>query len=146
MSFKDDAKQWFQTGDYPTQQQIYTKFDNLRWKDEPLSIEDITGLAGILNGLLYPLQIFIKDTAANIPFEFTIPADFQLEQIIIAPSVDCICSLKDQGEFINENDEITAAKGKAWRVDDYAINDKTLTITDVPINSKLIFVKRKLTL
>lgn len=49
MAYKDDAKLWFQTGDYPTQEQCYTVFDWLRWKDENIPVEDIIQLQEILD-------------------------------------------------------------------------------------------------
>lgn len=41
MAFKDDVKQWFETGDYPTQAQFWQKFEWLRWKDEKIAFEDL---------------------------------------------------------------------------------------------------------
>lgn len=48
---KDTAKTWFETGDFPTQEQFYQTFDWLRWKDEGIDIADINNLQGILNSL-----------------------------------------------------------------------------------------------
>ena len=52
MAFKDSSKQWFETGDFPTQAQFAQVFEWLRWKDEPLAIADITNLQTILNSLI----------------------------------------------------------------------------------------------
>ncbi|MBS0647403.1 MAG: hypothetical protein JSR97_12560 [Verrucomicrobia bacterium] len=51
MTNKDTAKAWFETGDFPTQEQFYQTFDWLRWKDEGLAIDDIANLQQILNSL-----------------------------------------------------------------------------------------------
>lgn len=48
----DTAKQWFKTGDYPTQAQFWQLFEWLRWKDEQLQITDIKDLPDILTDLI----------------------------------------------------------------------------------------------
>ena len=55
MSFQNDIKPYFETGDFPTQSQFYEAFTKLRWKDELLFIADITDLTTILNGLATPV-------------------------------------------------------------------------------------------
>lgn len=57
MPFKEDAKQWFETGDYPTQAQFAQVFEWLRWKDEQQAISTITGLANMLNNLNQNAQL-----------------------------------------------------------------------------------------
>lgn len=51
MANKDTSKQWFETGDYPTQSQFYQVFDWLRWKDEGITIADVAALQGILDSI-----------------------------------------------------------------------------------------------
>lgn len=51
MGNKDTSKQWFETGDYPTQAQFYQVFDWLRWKDEGITITDVAALQGILDSI-----------------------------------------------------------------------------------------------
>lgn len=50
-TFNEQAKPWFETGDYPTEQQFYQVFDWLRWKDEGIGINDVANLQTILNNL-----------------------------------------------------------------------------------------------
>lgn len=49
MAYIDNVKQWFSTGLKPTEIQFYAKFAWLRWKDEAVPVEDVSGLAEILN-------------------------------------------------------------------------------------------------
>jgi hypothetical protein len=65
MAFKDDSKQYFQTGDYPTEAQFALVFDLLRWKDEPISINIITGLLDLLNAVKTLDQVTAAGAIAN---------------------------------------------------------------------------------
>ncbi|MBS1641534.1 MAG: hypothetical protein JSR11_03565 [Bacteroidetes bacterium] len=49
MSLRDTAKQWFETGDKPTQQQFSQLFDALYFLDEILDISKINGLDVLIN-------------------------------------------------------------------------------------------------
>ena len=49
MANKDSSKQWFLTGFYPTQSQFAQVFEWLRWKDEKLDMDNITGLTDAIN-------------------------------------------------------------------------------------------------
>ncbi len=64
MGFKEDAKQWFETGDYPTQAQFAQVFEWLRWKDEQQAISTITGLADILNSMVPEGQLPVYENMA----------------------------------------------------------------------------------
>lgn len=52
MANKDTVKQWFETGDFPTQTQFYQKFDWQRWKDEKIAADDLTPeLLALINAI-----------------------------------------------------------------------------------------------
>ncbi len=49
----DTSKQWFQTGDFPTQAQFYQTLEWLRWKDEKIGASDLTTeLLAIINSMV----------------------------------------------------------------------------------------------
>ncbi|WBX72884.1 hypothetical protein PG913_08200 [Tenacibaculum pacificus] len=48
MAFKDTVKNWFKTGLKPTQQQFYSFFDAIRWKDENIPANLVEGLNNLL--------------------------------------------------------------------------------------------------
>ncbi|MEX6627580.1 hypothetical protein [Tenacibaculum salmonis] len=48
MAFKDTVKNWFKTGLKPTQQQFYSFFDAIRWKDENIPANQVEGLNNLL--------------------------------------------------------------------------------------------------
>jgi hypothetical protein len=52
MAFKDVAKTYFETGDFPTEEQCAEVFDNLRWKDELIDAGDLSiAIVNQLNSL-----------------------------------------------------------------------------------------------
>lgn len=61
MANKENAKQWFETGDYPTQVQFAQVFDWLRWKDEGISIADVANLQNFLNTIQATLNSLIPN-------------------------------------------------------------------------------------
>ena len=89
MANKDNAKQWFETGDYPTQAQFAQVFEWLRWKDESVAIIDVAGLTDILNGLQLPIvskDLFVTGIGGigyyNLPFGYI------LNSMAIFPNAD----------------------------------------------------------
>lgn len=70
------VKQFFQTGDYPTETQFYQLFDNIVFKDEQMPITHITALQQTLQDLLaaFPLQPLELTISAN--GTVTIPAGY----------------------------------------------------------------------
>lgn len=51
MSFKDDAKQWLETDDIPTESEFSQICDKQRWKDELIVLDDLAQeILDILNG------------------------------------------------------------------------------------------------
>lgn len=88
MAYVDTVKQWFKTRLKPTQGQFWQTFDWLRWKDEEIAIDSITGLTDILNG-----KADIGTTGAYKPIglqlsgdgTYDFPAGLMLDKIIISP-------------------------------------------------------------
>lgn len=53
----DTLKQWFQTGDYPTQQQFWDWLDSFRHVSADITINDVEDLANQLNGKATTAQL-----------------------------------------------------------------------------------------
>lgn len=51
MAFKDIIKPYFLTGKKPTQVQFFSFFDKIRWADEEIAMDDVTGLLDALNAI-----------------------------------------------------------------------------------------------
>ncbi len=145
MSFKEDAKQWFETGDYPTQAQFAQVFDWLRWKDEQQAISTIIGLQDILNDLAPNTpETFTKSSGAGVSFNYTAPQNFLLEKIILIPSSNSTSSLYIDGVISIEDDAILTTKGTVWTLELIALTDRAVNITGLPAGSKIIIIKRKI--
>jgi hypothetical protein len=89
MSFLNTVKQWFQTGDYPTQAQFYQLFEFIRFKDEAVAVADVAGLVDLLNGA----EALIKVTATGSNITQTIPAGYAMECIYITSPTNCTPSV-----------------------------------------------------
>lgn len=96
MAFIDTVKQWFKTGDYPTQAQFYAKFAMLRWKDEKIPAADVEGLVNVLNTIvsldnvrgMYADSFILEGDGT-----YLLPRGTIITGIIIDPKVDSDISI-----------------------------------------------------
>lgn len=151
MANVDTAKTWFETKDKPTQAQFAQLFEWLRFKDQPIGIEDIDGLATIL-GLKLNASVFNAfEQGQKIPVEgnteYVIPEGYILEKVVLIPGSDCspYATVGDE-EIVPEDTEtvVTPAQGALWVVNILALNEKTLSIFGLPASSFVIYFKRKI--
>ena len=63
---RDQLKQWFETGDYPTQQQFWDWLDSYRHMTDPIAISDILNL---LTTLQSKADKSVVDSIVNKPDE-----------------------------------------------------------------------------
>ena len=61
MAYRDDVKPWFETGDYPTQEQFYAFFDKVRFLDDVITLVDVTGLVAALAGKANVADLFCEE-------------------------------------------------------------------------------------
>lgn len=146
MAFKDNSKAWFQTTFFPTQAQFWQVFDWLRWKDEPVSIAEVTGLADILNNsfAIVTKEKFTVDGTGN--FSYTIPAGFVLNSISVLPAADGLAACTNVGGVSGDivpSDMVLAATGAYWLLSKQVIAATTIIITAIP-NTVLVFIKTKI--
>lgn len=144
----DTAKTWFETHDYPTQEQFAQTFDWLRWKDERIPINEVQGLQDALNALALPLETYVT---AGADHNYSIPAGYSLEQVWIVPIADCspfITSFGsvEEGDIVPEDPEaiVTPAKGLMLLLNMFCVAAKTIVFKGLPIGSKIIIKKRKI--
>lgn len=144
MANKDTSKLWFETGDFPTQEQFAQVFDWLRWKDEAIAINEITGLTSILNSLAAPVNEF----TSNGPHIYTIPAGHVLEYVVVIPPSNCTVRLENEGTSepgdIVPDHSVLASEGDIMVVHKLAITSRQVRLAGMPDNSKLVYVKRKI--
>lgn len=91
MANKDTSKQWFETGDYPTQVQFAQVFDWLRWKDEQLEVADVNGLAGLVNSVVTLAQVkalFLLTFSLDADGSYDLPAGTFMFALVAIAAAD----------------------------------------------------------
>lgn len=150
MANKDTSKQWFQTGDKPTQAQFYQVFDWIRWADDPIAIADIAGLVAALNAkadqtsvaLLYTFKVTL-----NADGNYVLPLGNLMDKIIITPAGDSNIKVgtSDGGEEIMPVDDIAAGEDRVISCDVIARADKTIYFTGITSATTILIFRRTLT-
>lgn len=148
MAHIDTVKPWFETGDFPTQAQFYQLFEWLRFRDQAIPMNEVSGLIDALNALALPLETYITVDAEH---SYNIPAGYALEQVWLVPVTNCtpyITSVgsSEEGDIMppDEANEVTVAQGAMWLLNLFTVAGKTITFKGLPIGSKIIIKKRKI--
>jgi len=147
MAYKESAKNWFQEGDYPTESQFSQTFDWIRWRDQPVEMEEVSGLADSLNDII-STRVALPLTIATIT-TITVPDGYMIERIIIVPSANCkpVISYEDgvSGDILPAPEEdVTPAKGAVYEVSQFVVISRNILIQGVPLNSKIVYIRRKI--
>lgn len=150
---RDTVKPWFVTEAEPTQQQFWTLFDYLRFKDEALSIDDIATLSTLLmeKASQTSVDIFIGGELVvyNADGTYNVPAGYLLEKFIIIPSVDMNISVgkTNGGGEIQPVQTLAGNEGEPIEVNVFAyLTDKVIYLNGITANTLGIFFKRKVKL
>jgi hypothetical protein len=143
MSFLNTVKQWFQTGDFPTEAQFAQLFDYLRFKDQKVAVADVDGLVDLINGN----EPLIKITATGAAIPQTIPVGYAMECIYITAPTACTPSVRNAAGAAG--DIIPAADtGETVHVFGIMIFRPaaalSILVEDVPAGSQVIFQRRKI--
>lgn len=135
MANKDTAKQWFETGDFPTQTQFEQTLEWLRWKDEKIAFADLTP------------ELQAQITANNSVIEFddsvsswTFPAHTLIVRVWCMANVDHTFSMGTTfgGTQIFDNVELPANGVQEGILSNpyYCLNATTIYWTALPANTK----------
>lgn len=152
MANKDTAKTWFEKGDKPTQAQFAQVFEWLRWKDEALDIATDAALIAALNlkNDKAVFDAFEQGQLVSFPDgdgSFAIGANYLLEKVIVLPPIDATVKIGDTdgGDELCPEVEITSANGGVIEVNAFANGAvRTIYLSGIPVNTKIIFIKRKI--
>lgn len=147
----NQLKQWFQTGDKPTQQQFYDFMDSFFHKDDDIAMADVTNLVNTLNAKLDITQFDLFEQgeliAHNTDALFQIPAGYLLEKVLCKLGAPGNIKMSHIGfgleDALNEI-PVDAGWNKPIELNIVAEAALDLYISGVPNNSKLLFIKRKL--
>ena len=147
MANKDTSKQWFETGDFPTQVQFAQVFEWLRWKDEALGIGDITGLTAALNAAGLKPEKKTKGVDGWLG-NYDVEPGYELYKIILVPTADC----NPYAQFSGGSGDIipldlsttVGVQGTTWLVNIFnATIAKTVEVVNLPSGSDVYFYKQK---
>lgn len=144
---RDTIKQWFQTGDYPTQQQFYDWIDSCLFSGE-VAIADIAGLIEALQAKTDKSAFDSYVQGERIAFGgdgfYDIPQGFLLEKAIVLPGADSTIKIGNTNGAEDVLPEIpaAAANGEVLVLNLFAKNTRRIYINGLPANSFIIFLKR----
>jgi hypothetical protein len=152
MPNRDTSKQWFQSGDKPTQGQFYQLLDFLRFKDEAIAMADVNNLNSTLAGkasqAAFDDHVMGEFIAASGDVAYNQLANYLIEKIIIIPGADCnirIGTTNGGEEILNDVAVVQADTMTHTQViNAFAVADRTIYINGIPAGTKLIVLKRLL--
>lgn len=147
MANKDTAKQWFETGDKPTQAQFWQVFDWLRWTDEAIGMDQITGLSTALLAKVNTADYQGNCIAYDADATFVIPGGYLLEKVI--PYYGANGDMKVSTVLMGDADEVEVPEvfigwNRPVVLNIFAHDDINVYISGIPAGSKLVFLTRKI--
>lgn len=143
MPFIDNAKPWFETGDFPTQAQFYQLFEWLRWKDEAILISEVFGLQQIINELASPVEAFTPPGDEHV---YTIPEGFLLEKVIIRTSIPSNIRIENDGTSSPGDivPEVETNGHTVFTVNVFALTNTDIKVAGIPAGAIIYYIKRKI--
>lgn len=151
MATKNQIKQWFETGDYPSQEQFWAWIDECLFSGE-VAVADVAGLIELLQGKLDANQFdpFYRGDLvnANENYVYAQPANSIIEYIIIIPGADAAIRIgtTDGDEDIMVESNVVVNDPKTYPQILYAVTTeaRSLYINGIPNGSKIVIYKRPL--
>jgi len=151
MATRDQVKQWFETNDYPTQEQFWAWLDSILFSGE-VAVADVAGLIELLQSKLNSadFEFFQKGELinANANHVYQQAANTLIETIVIIPGADALIKIgtTNGDEDILGEVEVIQNDPKSYPQVVYAFTDvqRNLYINGIPNGSKIIILKRPL--
>lgn len=151
MANRDTVKQWFETGDYPTQNQFWQFFDWVRFVEDAIAMEGIAGLVDALatkanSSALAPLADIINREALNPSgnITYSLIASRRLQTVIMIPSITMTVKIGTTvgGEEVMIATEITAGVPFIHDCAVYAIINTPIYISGITAAVQIFIYKR----
>lgn len=142
----DTLKSWFETGDFPTQQQFWDWIDSFIHKDQGISVGDVDGLTELLQGKADANQLQALQTVALLPSgatSYAATAGTLVEAIIVLPGtpIDFACGFSvgatDIVETIN-----TGGDAAIFRIDRFCAVNTTIYFSGIQPTTQIKILKR----
>lgn len=151
MAYIDTVKPWFKTGDKPTQQQFWTLFDYLRFKDDEIKYGDVSGLSDILLGKASQGALTALIGGAMMVFNadgfYDIPGGYLLEKIIAVPQANISLKIGNTagGDDIAIEETITT-EGIVYVLNIFSTIQKRIYLSGITASTQIVFFLRKVNL
>jgi hypothetical protein len=141
----NQLKQWFKTGDKPTQQQFYDWLDSFRHRSETVAISEVDELPTVLQNKadVVTVNYLLPVMLPYNEFAWKASAGTLIEKILIISDVDLIVNIgtSNEGNEIAEGVEVNHGYGIVT-VDYFIRTDTTIYFTGVTSNT-IIKIYRK---
>lgn len=140
-------KTWFETGDFPTQQQFWDWIDSVLWAGE-VQITDIVNLLDALQAKADKAALDAFEQGDRVAFEgdgyYDIPQNYLLEKVIVLYGADGSLKIGTTagGEDILPELPWTVANVDPITIDKYAKVTRRIYFTGPTAGSVIIFLKR----
>lgn len=139
MAYKDDVKQWFETGDFPTQSQFWQKFDWQRWKDEKITEADLDpALLAAINSYVRVITLAPGVLQRDVRRD-TLLEKFFIQSTVVGAALTVSVGTTPAGTDIWDNEavDLTDPMNGMLTKDHYCFADETIyfTITGAPAGS-----------
>ena len=145
---RNTIKQWFETGDYPTQQQFWDFIESVLFPGE-VGVNDINGLQGLLQNKGDKAELDSFQQGDRITFNadgfYDIPARYSLDKLIIEPTALINLKVGDTngGQEIYPQQAV-GVDGEQIVIHKYTKTGKRIYISGITATTDIIFLKRKI--
>lgn len=142
----DTLKSWFETGDYPTQQQFWDLIDSFIHKGEGISVADVDGLTELLQAKADANQLQALQTVVLLPAgatTYTAAAGTLVEAFVILPgtAIDFAAGSTNGGVDIVETIN-TGGDAAIFRVDRFCTTNTTFYFSGIQPTTQIKILKR----
>lgn len=153
MGYIDTVKGWFVSKAKPSQSQYHTLFDYLRFKDQPISMNEVQSLLTILQSKLdvsvyeaTSVSLSIQEVSFDGDGVIVIAPGYLFEKCIVLPSIDTVLKigLTVGGEEIFPELGVSSL-GEVVIIEKYsAFASRTFYFSGLPVGSSIITLIRKI--
>ena len=142
----DTLKSWFETGDYPTQQQFWDLIDSFIHKDQGITVADVDGLTELLQAKADANQMQSLQTVVLLPAgatTYTAPAGTLVEAFVLLPgtAIDFAVGSSIGGVDIVETIN-TGGDAAIFRVDRFCNANTTFYFSGIQPTTQIKILKR----
>jgi hypothetical protein len=148
---RDQLKQWFETGDYPTQQQFWDWIDSFFHVNDGIAIANVTGLTAALTAKAEQAALDGFEQGELISYDadavYVIPAGYLLEKILCkygSAGTLKLSLVANGNEDVLPETDIANGWNRPIELNLVAEANTNLYLAGIPNTTKVLFIKRKI--